>query len=89
MIERMRRIAAITVKCKLLIVINANGCPSLRRKHTLQPCIESWDDQQVAGSLLRNATPASQIECTNIEVVCNTRIAIDNMPTRCMHWVSE
>ena len=89
MIQRIGCIATVAVKRKLLIVINASRCPSLGRKHSLQPCVESWKDQEVARSLLGSATSAGQVECTNIEVMCNFRVAINNMPTGRMYWVSK
>ena len=89
MIKRIGRITQIAVECEVLIVIDTNGRPRLRRKHSTQPCIESWDNQEVTRSLLSNATPASQMESTHIEITRKPRIAIKDMATGGRYWISE
>ena len=79
MIQGVQCIAAVTMKSKLFIVINANGSPSLRRKDSLQPSVKSRNDQKVARCFLSNAPPASKIEGTNIEIMRQPRIAVKNM----------
>ena len=81
-IEGIWCVASITMKSELFIMINADGGPSLRRKNSLQPSIKGRNDQQMARRFLGNAPPASQIECTNIEVMRQTRMTVKNTPAR-------
>ena len=79
MIQGVQSVATITMKSKLLIVINAKGSPSLRRENSLQPSVKSRNDKEMAGCFLSNASPTGKIECTNIKIMRQARIAFKNM----------